>query len=228
MASATVFLSVGAPACLVKVGNDEVLEALAQIPDPNDPVTVRLRARPGTKQADLLQQKIAGDQLIVSGTLHLEESMPVITPGVICKGADEQYFNEITLVGNLAKPGRQAEKSCSRSLGESRPIRNGDSWEEQTDWFIVRGYGSNDSSNSSSLRDRLNNAVKGSLVQIAGTLSQRKSKEGDTYVEVKARRIRVHKRGGGGGAPNPAEGKAVVGYDAEDFTGQHDDMPDGW
>lgn len=226
MASATVFLSVGAPACLVQVGSVEVLETIAQIPDPNDPVSVRLRARPGSKQGDLLQQKIAGDQLIVSGQLHMEDSMPVLTPGVICKGTDDQYFNEITLVGNLAKPGRQADKSCSRSLGESRPIRQNDGWQEQTDWWIVRGYGNNDG--SSSLKDRLNNAPKGSLVQIAGTLSQRKNKEGNPYVEVKARRIRVHKRGGGGSAPNPAEGKAVVGYDAEDFTGQHDDMPDNW
>lgn len=226
MANATVFLSVGAAATLVPSGSVEVLEAYGQIPDKNDPVSVLIRARPGTPQADLLQQQNAGDLLIVSGSLHLEESQPVITPSVICKAQPDQYLNDVVIVGNLAKPGRQAEKSCSRSLGVSRPIRKGDDWEEMTDWFILRGYGDANSTGTT-IRDRLNNAPKGSLVQVSGCLSQRKSKDNEAYIEIKTRKLRVHKRGGGG-VPDPAADKAgVVGYDHAEFT-QPDDMPDNW
>ena len=233
MALATVFLSVEGPAKMVPTGNVEVLQSACVLPDGDQPINIILRTRPGSKQAELLQTKVKGDLLMVSGTLHLEEALegifvPVITASVICKGYEDQYFNEVQLIGNLAKPGRQAEKSCSRSLGESRPVRktDGDGWDEMTDWFILRGYTSNGGGRS--MADRLNDAPKGSLVSVSGTLSQRLSKEKEPYVEVKARRIRVHKRGSnGGGAPDPAAGKAAGGYGHEEFT-RSDDMPDNW
>ena len=164
--------------------------------------------------------------MIVSGVLHLEDSQPILTPQVICKATDEQYFNEVTLVGNLSGSVRPAEKSCSRSIGESRPVRKGTEWEELTDWFVVRGYGNTD--DNSSIKDRLSGAAKGSLVQVNGALSQRTSKTKEPYVEVKIRRLRVHKRGGGG-VPDPAANKSgVVGYDHDSFTESQEDMPSGW
>ena len=117
MASAVVSLQVGAAPTLVPAGDVEVLETFAQIPDGNEPVTVRLRAKPGSKQAELLQRQSEGSKLLVSGKLHLEDSEPVITPQVICEATDDQYFNEVTLVGNLARQGREAGKSCSQVHG---------------------------------------------------------------------------------------------------------------
>ena len=193
------------------------------MPDPNDPVNITVRVKSGSAAAGLLSTKTAGDLLILSGLLFLEESQPVIQPAVICTATDEQYLNEVFVVGNLAKPGRQTEKTSLRSLGQSRAVRKGETWEETTDWFLIRGYAS--SNGGSSIKDRLNDAPKGSLVEVTGTLSQRLSHNKEAYVEVKARKLRVHKRGGGGGqAPNPAAGKQVVGYEADAFTSD-DDMP---
>ena len=195
---------------------------MAQVPDPNDPVNLVVRVKAGTAAAGLLATKTAGDLLILSGLLFLEESQPVIKPDVICTATDEQYLNEVFVVGNLAKPGRQTEKTSLRSLGQSRAVRKGDSWEETTDWFLIRGYASNNG--GSSIKDRLNDAPKGSLVEVTGTLAQRTSQNNQIFVEVKARKLRVHKRGSGGEAPNPAAGKQVVGYEADAFTSD-DDMP---
>ena len=215
-------VSVGAAPTQVTSHGVESLELLAQVPDPNDPVNLTVRVRAGSKQAELLSTKTAGDLLILSGLLFLEESHPVVTPAVICTATDQQYLNEVVLVGNLSKPGRQTDQTTLRSLGQSRPIRKGDEWEEHTDWFLIRGY--SNKNGGSSIKDRLNDAPKGSLVEVAGTLSQRTSKSHESYVEVKARKFRVHKKGGGGNAPNPAAGKQVVGYEADAFTGD-DDMP---
>ena len=163
--------------------------------------------------------------MIVSGVLHLEDSQPILTPQVICKATEDQYFNEVVIVGNLSEKVRQAEKSCSRSMGESRPVRKGDDWEEHTDWFVVRGYAS--ANGNSSIKDRLTNAPKGSLIQVNGALSQRTSKTNEPYVEVKARSLRVHKRGGGS-VPDPAADRDSVGYDHDSFTESQVDMPSNW
>lgn len=215
-------VSVGAAPTPTTTGGVESLELIAQVPDPNDPVNIVVRTKAGSRQAELLATKTAGDLLILSGLLYLEDSQPVVTPQVICTATSEQYLNEIVLVGNLAKPGRQTEKTSLRSLGQSRHVRKADGWEEATDWFLIRGFAS--SNGGSSIKDRLNDAPKGSLVEVAGTLAQRKSQSGESYVEIKARKLKVHKKGKGS-APNPAEGKpGVVGYEADAFT-EDDDMP---
>lgn len=216
-------VSVGAAPVQATINGVESLEFIAQVPDPNDPVNLTVRVKAGSKQAELLSTKTAGDLLILSGLLFLEESAPVITPSVILTATDAQYLNEVLLVGHLAKPGRMTDKTSLRTMALSRPIRKNGEWEENTDWFLIRGYASKNG--GSSIRDRLNDAPKGSLVEVVGTLTQRTSKTQEAFVEVKARKFRVHKKGGGGGAPNPAAGKEVVGYDADAFTGDDDDMP---
>ena len=222
MANATFVVSVGAAPTATTTDGVESLELIAQVPDPNDPVNLVVRVKAGSRQAELLQTKTAGDLLILSGLLFLEDSQPVITPQVICPATDQQYLNEVVLVGNLAKPGRETEQTVLRSLGQSRPVMKNGTWEELTDWFLIRGYASKNG--GTSIKDRLNDAAKGSLVEVTGTLSQRTSKSNETYVEVKARKFRVHKRGGNGQSPNPAAGKNVVGYEADAFTSD-DDMP---
>ena len=220
--------TVGAAPTTINADGVETLELLAQIPDPNDPVTLKVRAKPGSKQAELLKTKNSNDRLLLYGSVHLEESLPVITPQVISNATNEQFINEVTLVGNLSKPGRETDKTVVRSVAHSRPIRKGNDWEERTDWFLVRGYENSNGGNS--LKDRLIAAPKGSLVEVSGTISQRTSKTKEIYVELKARKLRVHKRGGGGngGAPNPAEGLPVVGYEPEAFTQDDEPMPSGW
>ena len=206
------------------------MEAMAQIPG-SEPVDLILRARSGTKGADLLKQTQPNDHLLVSGLITLDEAGTVLTAGVICSATDQQFFNEIVLVGNLSKAGTASDtgKSLRRSMAVDKVRRKPDgTFETETDWFMVRALqGKNAGNGATTLMDRLAAAAKGSMVQVNGMLVQRLNKDKKAYVEVQARKLKVHKRGGGGSRPDPAEGKKVAGYEPEAFH-EDDDMPSNW
>lgn len=206
------------------------MECMAQIPG-SEPVDLVLRAKAGTKGADLLKQTNPNDHLLVSGTITLEDTGTVLMASVLCVATEAQHFNEIILVGNLSKEGTASDtgKSLRRSMAVDKPKRKPDgSWETETDWFMIRALqGKNVSNGTVTMMDRLANAAKGSMVQINGTLVQRLNKDKKAYVEVQARKLKVHKRGGGGARPDPAEGKKVAGYEPEAFH-EDDDMPANW
>lgn len=229
MASATVLVSVGATPVANVADGIEVMECMAQIPG-SDPVDLVLRARSGTKGADLLKQTNTNDHLLVSGVITLDEAGTILTAGVICSATDQQFFNEIVLVGNLAREGTPSEsgKSLRRSMAVDKVRRDpSGEFQTETDWFMVRANQGKNPSSGTTMMDRLGNAAKGSMVQINGMLIQRLNKQQKPYVEVLARKLKVHKRGGTGSRPDPAAGLKVAGYEPEAFH-EDDDMPANW
>ena len=169
--------------------------------------------------------------MILAGLLFIEKddngkSSPIISPSIICKAVDEQYLNEVVVVGRFSSKSRQTDKTTVRPLAQSRAVRKGDEWEELTDWFPIRGYGSNNGGKS--IMDRLHAADKGALAEVCGSLSQMTSKQGEPFIEVRARKLKLHGKSKAGlsSSSNPAKGKDVVGYEQEAYmSSEPDDMP---
>ncbi len=186
-----------------------------------EPVNLIIRFSNGYKLAKVFATKQKGDRIIVSGEISLEDkpnTIPVVTGSMFCDAHDNQFVNEVVLVGRLAKEGRltDSQKSASRSLAVNRYPKG----EETTDWYRLRGFGYT--------KDKLLKAPKGSLVSAHGILEQRRSREGNTYIEVKCRDMKVHSKAKGGGSAAPA-GSSAMGYDQEDFEKASDnDMPFTW
>jgi len=224
-------VEVGAPPAQCTINGVESLELLAQIPDPNNPINLTVRVPAGGKLAERLRKSVAKDLLILAGLLFIEKddngkSSPIISPSIICKAVDEQYLNEVVVVGRFSSKSRQTDKTTVRPLAQSRAVRKGDEWEELTDWFPIRGYGSNNGGKS--IMDRLHAADKGALAEVCGSLSQMTSKQGDPFIEVRARKLKLHGKSKAGlsSSSNPAKGKDVVGYEQEAYmSSEPDDMP---
>lgn len=192
-----------------------------------DPVSVLLRAYAGSVAAKALAERNTNDRLIVSGEASLQQpdgDLPIVTTSVVSSATDDQYLNEVVIVGRIGSEAKDAEsgKSTRRSVAVNRFFRNPDPTIEEpvevTDWFSIRAFGFT--------KDRLSAADVGALVEINGCFTQMTNADGKPYVEVKARLVRVH-RGSKGGS-NPAAGTSAVGYDHESFQGQPDDCPVNW
>ena len=224
-------VEVGAPPAQCTSNGVESLELLAQIPDPNNPVNLTVRVPAGGKLAERLQKSVAKDLLILNGLLFIEKddkgaSNPVLQPSVICKAFENQYLNEVLIVGRFSGKSRQTPKTTIRCIAQNRAVRKDGEWKKLDDWFLVRGYGSNNGGRS--MMDRLNDIQKGTLAEVCGPLSQNTSQSGEPFIEVKVRRLKIHSKAKGGSSPNPAEGKDVTGYDDDEFRApqsEPDDMP---
>lgn len=197
----------------------EILESTAQTVH-SDPASLVVRVIAGSNVASAFAAKKTDQLLIVSGDLILDENQsPILYARVICDAHDDQFLNEVMIVGRIAGEAKITEsgKSASRSLAVNRYVEG----KEVTDWFKVRGFGY--------WRDRLENAPKGALVSVAGFLDQRSNREGGTYCEVKCRALRLHSKAKGAAAANPAQGTTAAGYATEDFSGESaESMPFNW
>jgi single-stranded DNA-binding protein len=216
---ATLVVSLADAPKAVLVNGKEMLEAAATTANA-DPANLTIRVIAGSTVASAFSTKQQNQRLIASGDLILDENLgPIVYARVICDGHEDQFLNEVTIVGRVAGEARVAEsgKSCSRSLAVNRF----EAGKEVTDWFKVRGFGH--------WKDRLESVPKGALVSVAGFLDQRTNRDGGTYCELKARSLRVHARSKGAGT-NPAQGTTAAGYSAEDFSGENEaeNMPFNW
>jgi single-stranded DNA-binding protein len=217
VSTATLVVALAAPPVDALANDKQVLEVFAATSG-SDQIPVLLRCSADSHAAQGLKSKTTGDYLIVAGDLFLEGDQAVLYCRTYCDTTAEAYVNEVTVVGRLASEARVAEsnKSASRSLAVNRRAKG----EDVTDWFKIRGYGY--------LMEKLINTPKGSLVMVAGSLDQRTNREGNPYVEIKGRTIRVHERGKGSGKRNIAGNTKAVGYDHESFVNAGSDMPTEW
>lgn len=205
-----------APTQTVAYGK-EVWECYAETISP-EPAQLVLRMANGTKKGSLFATKKNGDRLIMSGNLLLNDhtNSTVLWGQSFCDAHPDQFINEVVIVGRLNKDAKVSEssKSAARSIAVNR--YHGE--EEVTDWFRLRGYGFS--------MEKLVAAPKGSLVMAHGCLEQKTNREGNPYMEVKCRTLKVHSKGKAS-APNPAQGTSATGYDQEDFESSND-MPFDW
>jgi single-stranded DNA-binding protein len=198
------------------VNGKEVLECYATTTG-KEPVNLLLRVRNGSTAAAAFATKTTGSHLLASGDLLLsdESGSSVLFMNMFCDAVDKQFINETTVVGRLTGEAKSSptQKSARRSLAVNRyPSKD----QEVTDWYQLRGFGF--------LMEKLINAPKGSLIEAQGCLEQKTNKDGNQYLELKCRSIRVHNRGKS--QSNPAEGTSASGYDAESFNGS--DMSTDW
>ncbi len=217
MAKCTLTVALAAAPTQAVAYDKEVWECYAETISP-DPAQLVLRLATGTKKGTAFATKKTGDRLIISGDLILNDptNSSVLWGQSFCDAHDDQFINEVIVVGRLSKEAKVSDtnKSAARSLAVNR--YNGK--EEITDWFRLRGYGFS--------MDKLVNAPKGSLVSAHGCLEQKSNRDGDPYMEIKCRTVKVHSKGKGS-APNPAQGTSASGYDQEDFESSND-MPFDW
>ena len=216
--AAAVVVLTGNPQSVVD-GSREFLCSTGEIPSGQTPVLVDVRAFKDGPAAGLLAQKIVGDRILVSGDVLLMEgsSQPVITAFVCCPATDEQYLNEVTLVGRIGSEPKPAGKSTRRSVALNRYLPNPQGGDpiEQTDWYGCRVFGTT--------QERFSRVDIGALVEVSGSFSQMTSSANEPYCEVKVRSFRVHR--GRGGSSDPATGTAAVGYDQASFEVNHDIHP---
>lgn len=216
MAHSVIAVALAAPPEPSVVNGKEVLEAYATTTG-KEPVSLLLRVRNGSTAAAAFATKTTGSHLLASGDLLLsdESGSSVLFMNMFCDAVDKQFINETTVVGRLTGEAKSSptQKSARRSLAVNRyPSKD----QEVTDWYQLRGFGF--------LMEKLINAPKGSLIEAQGCLEQKTNKDGNQYLELKCRSIRVHNRGKG--QSNPAEGTSASGYDAESFNGS--DMSTDW
>lgn len=218
MSTATVTVALAAQPADAESHGKQVLEVFAAV-NGRDPVNVLLRTATSSRAAEALRPRQAGDILIVTGDLFLEDDQAVLYVRTSCDVPKDCYVNEVCLVGRLAGKPRitDSNKSASRSLAINRRVQG----EDVTDWFKIRGYGY--------MMERLQESPSGSLVLVTGSLDQRTNRDGNPYCEIKGRTVRTFKRGGGGSSgSNPAAGSKAAGYDHEDFANAVNDMPFDW
>jgi single-stranded DNA-binding protein len=218
MSTALVACALGGPPSTRVIHDKETVCATASTAGA-EPLTLTLHAYPGGRVAEALAQKQQGDLLLLSGDLVLDEdgNLPVLWARTLSPSSPEIFVNEAVIVGRLAGEAKPSPsgKSAARSLAVNRYAAG----QEVTDWFKVRGFGS--------CMERLLEAPKGALVQITGVLEQRLNKEGSPYMEVKARTVRIHSKGGGSRG-NHAAGTEAAGYDQADFQGGQQPLPTDW
>lgn len=219
--AAAVVVLTGPPQSILD-GSREFVSAPGEIPSGQAPIRVDVRSYKDGPAAGLLTQKAAGDRILVSGDVLLlgDSSQPVITAFVCCPATDDQYLNEVTLVGRIGSEPKPAGKSTRRSVALNRYLPNPEGGDpiEQTDWYGCRAYGAT--------QERFSRADIGSLVEVSGSFAQMTSSTNQPYCEVKVRSFRVHKGRTGGG--DQASGTAAVGYDQAAFEVDHDLHSSDW
>jgi hypothetical protein len=212
----TIVVALAAPPVQAVADGKEVLEAYATTTS-SEPVSLLVRVRVGSNPAKVFATKTKGDRLIVTGDLVLSDdgNEAILYARVTCNATEEQFLNEVLVVGRLSSTAKVTEsaKSCSRSVAVNRRVNGND----LTDWYRVRGYGYS--------MEKLKEMPKGALVSVSGTLEQRTNRQGDPYLEIKARNLRVHSKPKSG--PDLAAGTTATGYSHADFTGESD-MPHDW
>lgn len=197
------------------------LAATGSIPG-TQPVELTLLAYPDSPAAKALQGHTPGDILIASGEVVLDEdnNAPIITAAVICDGHQDQYLNEVVVVGNVGSEARIAEsgKSAKRSIAVNRYLVDPATEErtEKTDWYGVRCFGFN--------KEKLERISTGSLVLVAGSFNQLTNADGGQFCEIKARNVRVLKNR----QLDPGAGTTAAGYDQSTFNGNPDDINTDW
>lgn len=224
MSYASAIITLNADPAPLEADGRSYLAATSVIRGP-EPINLLLRTYDGSVAAKAFAEKRSGDHLVVSGEVSLEKpdnDLPIITAAMICNAVEDQYLNEVVIVGRIGGDPKEADsgKSVSRSVAVNRYLPTGGDSDpiEVTDWYPVRAFGY--------VKGRLESADKGALVEINGFLSQMTNAKGSSYCEVKARSMRVHR--GSKGAGNPAAGTSAVGYDMESLQGDPNDMPKAW
>lgn len=209
---------------LTVINDKEFVETRGSVNGSNVEVIFRAAA---TKEGPSthLKKKKRDDLIILSGELQLAEKNTAdagtATVNVFaCSDAtNEQFFNEVTIVGRFCKDYKQAEKSCARNVvvNRYRRVEGQEKPEQISDFFRVRGFGT--------WKERIMKASKGSLVELNGVLVTENDKEGKPYPVVKLRKLRTFQKGSGGQS-DPAKEKAASGYEHSQFEGKdEDDMP---
>lgn len=200
------------PTANVREGQ-EVVEAYASTPS-ETPVHFLLRARSGTAVASSLLQKQKDQLVLLTGELLIEDkNITVLNLRTMNDSFRGQFINEANITGHVCQVAKAAEKSSSFNVAVNRyRVVNGAS-QQFTDYFRIRGFGK--------LKERFEKLSKGSLVELSGMIVTMRNRDGDEYIELKARFMQVHTKKGGGG--NPAPKSNAVGMDDSDFQG--DDMP---
>lgn len=202
----------------------EIISAACEIPG-EVPVKVELSVPATASAVKALREIKVGERLIASGPVQLinKGAQPQITALVVCPATEEQYLNEVIVVGRVGGEPKTTEsgKSSKRSVAVNRYRRKPDSEEveELTDWHGIRAFGFN--------KEKLERIKTGSLVMISGALSQMTNAKGEPYCEIKARTITVHK-GGKGKGPDLGDGSKAAGYDADAFMGDPGDIASDW
>ena len=203
------------------VGTVETLEAFIELQTGRDNVPALLRVVASHSTGETLKSKSKGARLLFSGPCMLAEdgNMPIIDGKALCPATEEQTFAELTVTGRTSGKVRNAEKSASLSIAESRNNKQPDgSFQEETDWYVIRGYGY--------LKERIEGMSKGALVTASGTFAPRTSKDNSSYFELTARSIKVHSKAKGNGAP--ANPPGIAGYSQADFDQAEPLMPTDW
>lgn len=220
MGYAALVAGLSSPPVATTANGKEFLTAPALIAGPRE-IGITIRCFATGSAAKALQEKKAGDRIIASGEIQLdpEGSHPIIDATVLGPAHDDQYLNEVVIVGRIGGDARSTEKSAKRSIAVNRYRRDPDTNEvvEETDWYGVRGFGN--------LKTKLEGLGNGALVEVSGVFEQLENKDGQAYCEIKARAVKVHRNRKGGSSP--AAGKAT-GYDADDFQGTAEDIATDW
>ena len=226
-------VEVGAAPIQTVVNGVETLSLDVQIPL-KEPIPLQLRSRITGSSAELLRKQQPSSRLFITGVITLEkvekQDLAVVDVSVVAIAPPEMFLNEVIVVGNFGKAATVSDsgKSVRRSMAIDKLVRNNGKTEKATDWFTVRAYKGKEEKETS-LMNRLEQAPNGSTIEITGVLTPRSNQEKtNTWVEVHARSLKVHKRNNGKPTPVPVEAAASVGgYDDEDFH-QNDDVPMDW
>lgn len=196
------------------------------------PVDVELRTKPGSKLQEALAATAVGSRVLIAGFLTALDrgedggQRPVIAVSMVCPATEEQFLNEVSLVGRVGGEARSAEKSAKVPLAMNRYRKNPDDPEgdpiEETDWIGVRGFGFT--------KGKIEKLAKGTLLEVAGSLSQMTNAKQQPFFEVRARSIRSHGKGKGGkGNAVAPKSTSAVGYSADDFEESGDGgIGGGW
>lgn len=218
--TATLTVALAAQPVGTTIGEKEVVEVFASIRH-HEQLPLLLRTYANREPATALLSKTNGDLLLVTGELSLDQNgdIPVLMAWSLCAAYENQYFNEVTLIGRATSAVRSSESnlSSSRTLGVNRFLNR----EPVTDWFKVRGFGR--------AKEDLEKLDKGTLAAVNGTLSSCTNAQGKPYCEIKARKVKPIAKPSGsssGRGPNPAAGTAAAGYSHDDFTNL-DSPPEG-
>lgn len=218
--TATLTVALAAQPVGTTIGEKEVVEVFASIRH-HEQLPLLLRTYANREQATALLSKTNGDLLLVTGELSLDENgdTPVLHAWSLCAAYDNQYFNEVTVIGRATGTVRTSASnlSSSRTLGVNRFFNR----EPVTDWFKVRGFGHS--------KEKLEQLDKGTLATVNGMLSSCTNAQGKTYCEIKARKVTPIAKSGSSGhssGANPAAGTSAAGYSHDEFTNL-DSPPEG-
>lgn len=203
------------------IGASGDLEATAHLPG-DDPITIHLRAAAQRPTCQRLGELSPGHRLLVSGELGLaaDGNTPILWAHVLCDATEQQYLNEVMLIGRLTAAIRDSGsgKSVCRTLATNNFQVQGPDGEGQevSTYYQIRGFGWR--------RERLLQAPKGAAICVLGSLCALTNKAGERYCEVRVRVLRILSRGAK--TESPAGETTAVGYDSQAYTTEA--MPAYW